>query len=105
MIALVILLLTKDLGLIYVYAVLFGIGNGAMITAMPTFVAVCYGRKQYARALGIVLPFQVLSMAFAAYLAGLIYDTTSSYTIAFYVIIGGILFGIGFVALARRPKS
>jgi len=105
LIALIVLLLTQELGLIYLYAVVFGIGNGAMITAMPTFVAVCYGRQQYARALGIVLPFQVLSQAVAAYLAGLIYDSTSSYTIAFYTIIGGILLGIGFVALVKQPKK
>jgi len=103
--ALLVLLSTQELGLIYVYAVLIGVGNGALMTALPTFIGAYFGRERYAQVLGIVLPFQVVSQGISATVAGAIYDTAGNYIPAFIVAIGCSVLGIIAVFLARRPKA
>ncbi|HJX13595.1 MAG TPA: MFS transporter, partial [Dehalococcoidales bacterium] len=70
LVAITVLLTTRELGLIYIYAVFMGIGNGALTAALPTFVGVYFGRERYAQALGVIFPFQVVSQAAAAFIAG-----------------------------------
>ena len=89
--------------LIYIYAVLLGIGSGALVTALPTFVGTYYSRERYAQVLGVLYPFQLVSLAIAAAVSGAIYDATATYTPAFAI---ATAFGVaGFVCalLARRP--
>ena len=101
--AIIVLLTTKELGLIYIYAVLLGIGSGAIVTAMPTFVGVYYQRERYAQALGIVLPFQVVFQAVGATTAGAIYDAADSYKLAFVAVAVCLVLGMFFV-FAARPR-
>ncbi len=105
MMGLIILLTTRELGLIYVYAAFQGVSNGALTTAMPTFVGAYYRRDRYSQVMGVVLPFQVCSNAIAATVAGAIFDATGSYTPAFATAVVFSLAGLIFVYMARRPKS
>jgi cyanate permease len=102
---LIILLSTRELGLIYVYAAFQGMSNGALITALPTFVGVYYTRHRYAQVLGVVFPFQVVPNAVAATVAGAIFDATGAYTPAFITAACFSMAGIVFAFLARPPKS
>jgi MFS family permease len=104
LIALAILLTTEKLAVIYVYAVFLGMGNGAILTALPTFVGAYYGRDRYAQVLGIVFPFQVIAQATAGTVAGAIYDATSAYTTAFAIVVAFSLAGLICALLARKPK-
>ena len=104
LIGLTILLTSKQLGLIYVYAAMQGISNGSLITALPTFVGAYYPRNSYARVLGVLFPFQVLSNAISATVAGAIFDTTGTYTPAFLTALTLSLCGFFFAFMARRPK-
>jgi MFS family permease len=104
LIALGILLTTKELTFIYVYAVLLGIGNGALVAAMPTFVGAYYGREQYARVLGVIFPFQIIGNASGGTVAGAIYDAAGTYIPAFALAAGLSLMGLVSVFLARPPK-
>jgi MFS family permease len=104
LVAVTILLTTRELGLIYVYAVFLGLGNGALIATMPTFVGVHFHGEHYAKALGIVLPFQVCTQAVGAFVGGAIYDAAQSYQPAFLVVVGFIVLGIIFISLARGPR-
>jgi OFA family oxalate/formate antiporter-like MFS transporter len=54
--AFAILLTSKSLPLVCLYAVLFGLGYGVLLTALPTFVGSYYGRKHYAQILGMIFP-------------------------------------------------
>jgi MFS family permease len=105
LIALTILLTTKELGLLYIFAVFSGLSAGSLTVALPTFVGAYYPRQRYAQVLGVVFPFHVMSNAAAATLAGLVYDATSSYRPAF--IAAGIfsLAGLFLALMARRPKQ
>jgi MFS family permease len=102
--ALAILLTTEELTILYIYAVLLGIGNGALLTALPTFVGAYYGRDHYAQVLGVVYPSQVIAQATAAAVAGAIYDATSAYTIAFATVAVFSLVGLICAFLARKPR-
>ncbi len=101
---LVVLLSSRELGLIYIYAAFQGMSNGALTAAMPTFVGAYYPRRRYSQVMGVVLPFQVCSNAIATTAAGAIYDATSTYTPAFITAAIFSLAGLIFVFLARRPK-
>jgi len=104
LIALAILLTTEKLSILYIYAVLIGIGNGAILTALPTLVGAYYGRDRYAQVLGIIYPSQVIAQAAAATVAGAIYDATSAYTTAFAAVAVLSLAGLICAFLARQPK-
>jgi MFS family permease len=104
LVAIVILLTTKQIGLLYIYAILLGLGYGALTTAMPTFVGIYFGREIYARALGLILPFQIGAQAVAAYVGGVIYDAAGSYTPAFIVVAACIAMGLVVTTVIRLPK-
>jgi MFS family permease len=102
LIALIILMTTENLTLIYLYTILYGIGNGALLVAMPTFIGACYDRGLYSRVMGIISPFQVVSQAAAATIAGAIFDTANSYIPAFILITVFSLVGLICVLLVRK---
>jgi cyanate permease len=101
----IILLSTRELGLIYVYAALQGLSHGSLITALPTFVGTYYPRDNYARVLGVVFPFQVIVQSISATVAGAIFDATGSYAPAFITAVFTGMSGLFFSFMARRPKS
>lgn len=105
LIAIAILLTSQEIGLIYVYAMLIGLGNGALSTAMPTFVGVYFHGNWYSRAIGIILPFQVVSQSIAAATAGAIFDAAGSYTPAFFMVGGFLILGTLFVTFTRMPPT
>jgi sugar phosphate permease len=105
LIGLVILLSSRELGLIYVYAAFQGMSNGALNAAMPTFVGAYYPRWRYSQVMGVVLPFQVCANAIATIVAGAIYDATLTYTPAFITAAAFSLAGFIFVFFARKPKQ
>ncbi len=102
--ALAILLTTQNITFIFLYAVLFGISNGMLMTLMFTIVAAYYGRTIFARIQGTVFAFTVVLQATGPTLAGAIHDNTGSYTPVFIAL--GVLTLIGLILayLARPPK-
>jgi MFS family permease len=104
LIALSILLTTKNLTLIYVYAALMGLSNGALITTLPVFVGEYYGQANYAQILGVLFTFQIVSQAVGPTIAGVIYDATTAYTMAFLLILILNLAGLICVYMLRKPK-
>ena len=102
--ALSILLSTTDLTMIYVYALFMGMASGSLITALPTFVGAYYGRERYAQVMGVVFPFQVFSHAMGSLVAGVIYDITSAYTMAFTIALVFGSIGLLCTIMVRPPK-
>ena len=102
--ALAVLLTTKNLALIYVYAALFGISAGALIVALPTFVGGYYGRTHYAQILGMIFPLGTIAEAVGPVLAGAVYDATATYTPAFAIVAAFSSVGLICAVLVRPPK-
>jgi cyanate permease len=103
LIALGILILTQELTLIYIYAALFGISNGSIITAMPIIIGDYYGRAHYAQILGVIFAISIAAESAAPAVAGAVYDATGIYTTAFVIVAAFSLAGLICVLLARRP--
>ena len=105
LISLSIILTTRNLTLIYIYAGLFGLGSGALLTALPHLVGTYYGRSNYAVSLGVIWAFGITLEAAGPAVAGVIYDAMSSYTTVFSLLVGISLVGLVAAFMARRPES
>lgn len=103
--AILILLSTRNLALLYVYAALMGFSIGAITTSMPTIVGSYFPQQVFARVSGLILPFFLSAQAISAIVGGAIFDKTGSYTIAFVVLLA--LSGVGMVSsiLAKKPTT
>jgi cyanate permease len=104
LIALVILLTSQNIILIYLYTVLFGISTGMLMTAMFTIVATYYGRVNFARVQGMVFAFTVVLQATGPTIAGAIHDNSGTYTPAFIILVVVTFVGLICAYLARPPK-
>jgi len=102
--ALVILLTTKTLLLIYIYAALFGISYGALVVALPTFIGAYYGRSHYAQILGLIFPLAIIAEAAGPVMAGAFNDAMGTYIPAFAVITSFSTLGLVCAMLAYPPK-
>jgi MFS family permease len=102
--SLIILLTTKNLAMIYVYAALMGLSLGAILTAMASFTGAYYPREQYAQVIGLFLPFYVIGQSIAALGTGAIYDATQQYTLAFSILVVTSLAGLVCALLAGPPE-
>ena len=103
-IAILILLTTRNLALIYLYTAFMGLSIGALFAAMPTFVGAYYPRERYAQVIGVIIPFFVLAQAGSATAFGVIYDITNKYTLAFYML--GVFALVGLIcAFWTRPPG
>ena len=98
------LLSSESLPLICVYAVLFGIGYGGLVTALPTFIGAYYGRAHYAQILGIVFPVAIAAEAVGPSLAGGIFDAMGGYQIVFATLVVVSSIGLVCAVFARPPK-
>jgi MFS family permease len=107
LIALVILLITSNLPMLFIYAVLFGISGAMIQTAAITMVGTYYGRAHFPQVIGTIAAFMYIFLAAGPALGGTIYDTTGTYTLAFIIMIiftaGGLL--CAFFARPPQPKN
>jgi MFS family permease len=102
--ALIILVTTKTFLLIYIYAMLFGISNGALVVAIPTFIGAYYGRTHYSQILGLIFPLAIVAEAAGPIIAGAINDAMGTYIPAFAIITIFSTFGLLCAILAYPPK-
>jgi MFS family permease len=103
-IAFAILLSSESLPLICVYAALFGISQGGLLMAFPTFIGAYYGRAHYAQILGLVFPVAIFAEAVGPLLAGGIFDATGDYQLVFVTLIAVSSIGLVCAVFARPPK-
>lgn len=101
--ALIILMTTSDLTYIYIYAVLFGLSNGILITAMPTVIGEYYGRASFAPLMGVMLAVGIALESLAPVIAGVVYDSRGTYIPAFAIVAGFSLVGLISFSLSRKP--
>jgi len=99
-----ILMNVKALPLIYLHTVLSGIGYGGLLMLQPVLMGAYYGRANYAQILGWTVPVTTVFSSVSPVLAGLIYDSTGSYTSAFIVVLAFLIVGLVCAFLARPPR-
>ena len=98
-----ILATTRNLTLIYTYTALFGISNGALITALPIFTGAYFGRARFAQIQGVLYAMGMTALAVAPVVAGVIYSATATYAPVFAIVIACSFLGLICTILTRQP--
>jgi sugar phosphate permease len=89
-------------GIIYLFAIVFGIGLGGDYMIIPLMAAELFGVKVLGRVMGLILTFDGLAEAYAPMLVAWMRDSSSSYANGFATLI--ILGVIGFMAISFLPR-
>jgi len=90
-------------GVIYVFAVAFGIAFGGDYMIIPLMAADLFGLKVMGRVMGIILTADGLAEALAPMLVGYLYDRSGNYAHGFAALIG--LAALGAIAVAMLPRK
>jgi MFS family permease len=89
---------------LYLFAILFGIGLGGDYMIIPLMAAELFGVKVLGRLMGVVLTADGVMEALVPLVVGKIYDQTKTYEIAFAALIGLALIGAAAVAFLPKRK-
>jgi MFS family permease len=81
----------STLPLLYLFVVVYGLGYGGAIPLTVALRADLFGRKNYATIAGITMSLAVIGTVSAPLFAGYLYDTTHSYSLAFYIFVAMII--------------
>jgi MFS transporter, OFA family, oxalate/formate antiporter len=92
----VILIFMKSVWALYLFTVLFGICYGGEVSLVPLFVGKYWGTKNLATLVGFNSTANNIGGALGPWIAGIIFDATQSYEIAF---ISGAAAGLGCLIL------
>jgi len=99
--ALFILLLSilKAVWMLYCFVLFYGMFHGSRISSHVGILGEFFGMSSLGEIIGISMAISMFTGAFAPYLAGLIFDSTGSYFIAFMIVMM-LLLGGGIIATA-----
>jgi MFS family permease len=90
-------------GVIYLFAIVFGIGLGGDYMIIPLMAGELFGVKILGRLMGIVLTADGVAEALIPMLVGDLRDRTASYSLSFIVLVG--LAVVGAIAVSLLPKK
>ena len=94
----------SNLAMVYVFAVLFGIGFGGTSPLATAIRGDYFGRASFGKILGISsVPMNILLLG-ASPFAGLMYDLKGNYTMAFQTLAALNFLGAVLLLMARKPK-
>jgi MFS family permease len=83
--ALLWLQLAGELWMFYLFAVVYGFGHGGLFTVISPIVAEYFGIRSHGVLFGIVFCSAMVGGAIGPVIAGHIFDTTGSYSLAFWI--------------------
>lgn len=92
-------------GVIYVFAVIFGIGVGGDYMIIPLMAAELFGVRILGRLMGVILTADGVADATAPMLVGWLHDRQGSYVAGFGVLIAMALLGAVAIALLPQKRS
>ena len=89
-------------GVIYLFAVVFGVGLGGDYMIIPLMAGELFGVKILGRLMGIVLTADGVAEALTPFVVGQIRDVLRSYSVAFVLLV--VLALVGSIAIGLLPK-
>ena len=98
-------LLVTNVGSAFAVAGLFGFGLGGLIVVPPVVAADYFGRPSMGAVRGFTEPFVGIGQAAGAIGAGIIFDTTDSYTAAFPIFTVVAAIAAGLLLITKVPKK
>ncbi|MBT4073696.1 MAG: MFS transporter, partial [Chloroflexi bacterium] len=101
---LVLFIVADGSNLAWLAVAIFGLGFGGIGALIPLTVAEAFGVRHFGSILGIISMFGVVPVIIGPLMAGIIFDQTGNYDLAFAITIAMFVSGAIFFALAGRPK-
>jgi len=101
---LVVFIYARNIPMIMLFALLFGVGYGITIPAQTSLRANYFGRKAYATITGYITFFIAITNVAYPTFAAWIYDTTGSYMQAFWIVAALQGLAIVFMFFGKKPK-
>jgi len=95
----------SPLAIIWLYAIILGLGAGAWLPTMSMLVNVNFGLTSYGAIFGMISLVQGIGGALGPLFGGYMYDTMNTYQWAFIIFLALYAVAIPAVLLVRRPKS
>ena len=77
-----IMLMVYDVWTAYLASIVFGFGIGGLLTILPVAWADSFGRDNLGSIRGVSLPMQAVAQASGPVMSGVLFDTTSDYTMS-----------------------
>ena len=102
-VAVAVLLVTESLPMVYVFALILGVGFGGRDPLTAAIRGVYFGRKAFASITGISTMPQNILLLVAPLFAGIMFDATGSYTIPLATVAGLSLAGSALFLLLGDP--
>ena len=94
----------SNLGMVYLFTVVYGLGYGGAIPLTIALRADLFGRRIFATIGGITVAITAIATVAAPVLAGYLYDVSQSYSAAFYAMLTLVsLSGFTFLFI-RQPR-
>lgn len=98
------LLAVESLSALYVSIFVLGLGIGGVLTVQEVIWADYFGRVTLGTVRALAQPFTIVSSAGGPVLAGLAYDTSGSYSVAFQIFIAMYLAAAVLIMFAPHPR-
>lgn len=98
------LLIARDLWLMYVIAILLGIGLGGLVTPYPVLTREYFSEAAAGTIYGFLLTSATVGMALGGYLGGYLFDVTGNYRSAFMVSLAAGIVALFFGLSLRKPS-
>jgi MFS family permease len=99
--SLVLLLLAGNMGMLFVFAVIYGFAHGGLFTVISPTVAELFGTASHGALFGLIWFCGTLGGAIGPWLTGYLIDTTGSYHVAFLILIAFGLMGLVLIGVLR----
>jgi len=107
-IATIVLILIKPgapMAIIWLYAIVLGLGSGGWLPTMAMMVNRNFGPASYGAIFGMISLAQAIGVAAGPLFGGYMYDTMNTYHWAFIIMVSLYAIAIPAVLAVRRPKS
>jgi sugar phosphate permease len=93
----------RSVGVLYLGTLAFGLTMGGIVMLQPLLIGECFGLVSFGMITGLAGLFSSSGAAFGPFIAGLIYDATRDYRIAFTIFAAASLLAMVAVFFARPP--
>jgi MFS family permease len=95
-----------NIGMLYVFAIIWGLGYGGLGTLMPAISSQYFGRRHFGSIYGWITMGTVFGGAAGSALGGWIYDFQGDYTLAWYAcIVMWVISAVTIYTLGRKPET
>ena len=99
--SLVLLILAGNMGMLFVFAVIYGFAHGGLFTVISPTVAELFGTGSHGALFGLIWFCGTLGGSIGPWLTGYLFDTTGSYQAAFLILIAFGLMGLVLISVLR----